>query len=133
MSEVMQGLKYTKEHEWAKADGNIVTVGITDYAQHALTDIVFVELPEKGKKVEKMKSFSVLESVKSVSDVFAPVSGEIVEVNKELSEKPQLINEGPYGKGWIAKIKARNISELNELMSAEQYKDYVKTVEEKGK
>ena len=125
IGEIPQDLKYTREHEWVRVDGDNGTVGITDYAQHALTDVVFVELPEKGKKITQSKSFCTIESVKSVSDVFAPASGEVSEANSEVSEKPELVNKDPYGKGWIAKIKISNKSELNNLMSADQYKQYL--------
>ena len=122
---VPEGLKYTKEHEWIKVEGNEGTIGITDYAQHALTDVVFVELPEVGKNVQQLKAFCTIESVKSVSDVFAPASGEVIDANKELSGKPELINQDPYGNGWIAKIKVSNKSEINSLMDAAQYKTYL--------
>ena len=125
VSKVPEGLKYTKEHEWVKVEGNGGTVGITDYAQHALTDVVFVELPEIGKKTTQFKSFCTIESVKSVSDVFAPVSGEVSEVNEELSEHPEKVNNDPYGNGWIAKIKISNKSETDNLMDAAQYKTYL--------
>lgn len=120
--------KYSKEHEWVKIEGEIVVVGITDYAQHALTDIVFVELPEVGKQVETGKQLCVLESVKSVSDVFAPVSGEVVEVNTELEGEPGKINSAPFD-SWIAKIKLKDAAELEELMDAQGYTDYVKGLE----
>lgn len=123
--EIPEGLKYTKEHEWIKVDGNEGIVGITDYAQHALTDVVFVELPETGKKVQQLKAFCTIESVKSVSDVFAPASGEVIGANKELSGKPELVNQDPYSNGWIAKIKISNKDELNNLMDAAQYKTYL--------
>lgn len=122
-------LLYTKEHEWIKVEGDTGTVGITDYAQHSLTDIVFVELPEEGKNVEQLKSLGVVESVKSVSDIYAPVSGEVVEVNTALSSAPEKINQDPYGEGWIAKIKIKDKKELDDLMNAEQYDEYLKTVE----
>ena len=118
--------KYSKEHEWVKVDGDIGTVGITDFAQKQLTDIVFVELPEKGKKAEKSKQLAVVESVKSVSDVFAPASGEVVEANEELASTPETVNKDPYGKGWIAKIKLSDKSELEGLMSAEEYGEFIK-------
>jgi glycine cleavage system H protein len=121
----LDGLKYTKEHEWVKVEGDIAVVGISDFAQDQLTDIVFIELPEVGKKVEQGKSFCAVESVKSVSDIFAPVSGEVVEANKELENKPELVNEDPYGKGWVAKIKISDKAELDNLMSAEEYKKFV--------
>jgi len=118
--------KYAKEHEWIKVDGEIGTVGITDFAQQQLTDIVFIELPEKGKKVEKNKQAAVIESVKSVSDIFVPVSGEIIEVNEKLKDNPDTVNKDPFGDGWIFKIKMDNKSELDNLMSAEDYDSYMK-------
>ncbi|HOK05776.1 MAG TPA: glycine cleavage system protein GcvH [Syntrophales bacterium] len=113
---------YTKEHEWALDNGDgTVTVGITDHAQELLTDIVFVELPEKGKVVAQMETLAVVESVKSVSDVYAPVGGRVVDVNGRLEEHPELINNDPYGQGWIAKIAMEDPSELASLMDAEGY------------
>ena len=125
MAENPENLKYTKDHEWI--DPKTGKICITDYAQHSLTDIVFVELPEKGKKVEQGKSFAIVESVKSVSDVFAPVSGLIEDNNPAVSEKPQLVNEEPFGKGWIAKIKISNAAELSKLMDKKAYDAYLKT------
>ncbi|MBN2422711.1 glycine cleavage system protein GcvH [Candidatus Woesearchaeota archaeon] len=115
--------KYSKEHEWIKIEGDTGIVGITDHAQNALTDIVFVELPEPGRKTEAGKPFAVIESVKSVSDVFAPADGEVTEANKELEEHPELLNQSPYDKGWIAKIKVEKQDES--LMSAQEYDDFV--------
>lgn len=120
--------KYTKEHEWIKVNGDIGTVGITDYAQHSLTDIVFAELPPIGKEIEQAKPLTVLESVKSVSDVFSPVSGTVVEVNGELSQSPEKINKSPFEDGWIAKIKIKDLSQLTGLMTAEEYEAYLKSV-----
>ena len=125
MAENPENLKYTKDHEWI--DPKTGKVGITDYAQHSLTDIVFVELPEKGKKTEQGKSFAIVESVKSVSDVFAPASGVVEENNHLLAEKPQLVNEDPYGNGWIAKIKISNPAELSKHMDKAAYESYLKT------
>lgn len=119
-------LKYSKEHEWVKLEGDIAIVGVTDFAQKQLTDIVFVELPEKGKKVEQGKQMAVIESVKSVSDVFSPVTGEVIEVNEELKDNPEVINRDPYGGGWIVKIKIDNEDELNSLMTAEEYEKFTK-------
>jgi glycine cleavage system H protein len=121
-------LKYSKEHEWVKVEGDVGVIGVTDFAQKQLTDIVFVELPDKGKKVEKDKQMAVIESVKSVSDVFSPVRGEVIEVNEKLKDNPDVINKDPYGEGWIVKVKIENKDELNDLMSAE---DYGKFIEEK--
>lgn len=120
-------LRYTKEHEWVKIEGDTALMGITDHAQELLTDIVFAELPEIGKQAEKMKPLAVVESVKSVSDVYAPVSGEVIEVNTALEAKPELINQDAFGQGWIAKIKMSNSGEAEELMTASQYDDYVKS------
>jgi len=114
--------RYSKEHEWAKDNGDgTITVGITDHAQELLTDIVFVELPEMGKKVEQMEPVAVVESVKSVSDVYSPVSGEVVEVNDILEEQPELINQDAFGEGWIARIKMDDPAELDNLMDAAGY------------
>jgi len=113
---------YSKDHEWLKDSGDgTALVGITDYAQEMLTDIVFVELPETGKKIARGEAMAVVESVKSVSDVYAPASGEIVETNKVLEETPELINKDAFGEGWIAKIKLSDKEELKSLMSADEY------------
>ena len=118
-------LHYTKEHEWARVEGNSAVIGITDYAQHELGDIVFIELPKLGAAVEKTKSCASIEAVKAVSDLFAPVSGEIVEVNRELETTPQWINQEPYGKGWILKIKLSDPKEADFLLSAEDYQKLI--------
>lgn len=118
--------KYTKEHEWAKADGGDAAMGITDHAQELLTDVVYVELPKVGRKVKQMEPIAVVESVKSVSDIFAPVSGEVVEVNQALEATPELVNKDAFGEGWIARIRLENPSELEGLMSAEQYEEFIK-------
>ena len=120
--------KYTKEHEWAKAEGgNTITMGVTDHAQELLTDVVYVELPAVGRKVKQMQPIAVVESVKSVSDIFAPVSGEVIEVNKALEAAPEMINKDAFGEGWIAKIKMDDPSELDGLMTAEGYEEHIKT------
>ncbi len=118
-------LKYTKEHEWVKADGKVATVGITDYAQEQLGDIVYVELPDDGEIVSKGDAFGVVESVKSVSDVSAPVSGKVVETNDPLKDNPEIINGDPYSDGWIAKFEMSDASEISDLMSAKEYGEYV--------
>ncbi|MEK7528291.1 MAG: glycine cleavage system protein GcvH [Patescibacteria group bacterium] len=119
--------KYTKEHEWIKleADGTTATCGITDHAQHLLTDIVFTELPSVGKPLEAGKPCCVVESVKSVSDVYAPVGGAVTEANKALESAPQNINNDPYNTGWIWKMRISNPAELNVLMTADQYEAYI--------
>lgn len=114
-------LKYTKEHEWAKVEGDHVRIGITDFAQDQLGDVVFVELPEVGSEVEQNETFGVIESVKAVSDLYSPVSGEVIEVNQTLADSPELVNSGPYSNGWMIVVKMRNQEELNELLTAEQY------------
>ncbi|MBU0762670.1 MAG: glycine cleavage system protein GcvH [Candidatus Altiarchaeota archaeon] len=114
-------LKYTKDHEWVKVVGEVAVVGITDYAQDALGDIVFVEMPKAGVQAQKGKGIAVVESVKSVSDVFAPVSGEVVEVNSELEAAPEKVNKDPYG-SWMFKIKMKDQTELSAMMSADDYK-----------
>lgn len=119
-------LKYSKEHEWVKVEGNIAIVGVTDFAQKQLTNIVFVELPENGKMVEAGKQMAVIESVKSVSDVFSPVSGKVIEVNEKLKDNPDIINKDPYGKGWIAKVKIEDKDELNNLMTAKEYEKFIR-------
>ena len=121
--------KYMKTHEWAKLEGDVAVVGISDYAQHALSDVVYVELPEVGRQVEKGEAVAVVESVKAAEDVYAPMSGEIVEVNEELPDNPEWVNEDPYGKGWFFKIKVSDPSEYDELLDVEAYK---KVVEEEA-
>jgi len=118
-------LRYTKEHEWARQEGNRVVVGITDYAQKELGDVVFVELPEVGTTIEAMGTFGVVESVKAVSDLYAPVSGTIVEANTILEDQPELVNASPYGQGWMVVIEAANTEEFQQLLTAAEYQAYV--------
>ena len=125
MSEIPEGLIYTKEHEWIKVEGNDITVGITDYAQNALTDVVWVELPELGVSVKSMDSFANVESVKSVSEIYAPVSGEVTEINEDLEDAPETINTDPYGEGWICKMRMVNPGELGALLDAAAYKSLI--------
>ncbi len=125
MSRVPEELKYSKDHEWVRVEGDIAVVGITDYAQSELGDIVYVELPEVGTKVQKGETVATVEAVKTAADVYAPISGEVVEVNSALEEHAELINKDPYGEGWIVKIKMSNPDELNELLSAEEYKKLI--------
>lgn len=118
---IPQELKYSKDHEWVKIDGSRVTIGITDYAQIQLGDVVFVELPEVGAEVAAGGGFSVVESVKAVSDVYSPVSGRVVEINEALADSPEMVNQDPYGDGWIAVVELSDSSELNELLSSDAY------------
>lgn len=120
--------KYTKEHEWIRVEGDLAEIGVTDYAQDSLGDIVFLELPEKGTDVEREDSFGVVESVKAVSDLYAPLSGTIVETNEPLADTPELMNENPYTDGWIIKIKMNDPSELDNLLDAKAYEDYIKEI-----
>ncbi len=119
-------LKYSKEHEWVKASGSTATIGITEHAQGELGDIVYVELPKVGAKYSAMKEFGVVESVKTVSTLYCPVSGEVTEVNPDLSSKPEVVNDDPYGKGWMIKVKMSDPSELNKLLSASEYEALIK-------
>ena len=114
-------LKYTREHEWVKVNGNRVTVGITDYAQKELGDVVFVDLPGVGEKVTAKSSMATIESVKAVSEIYAPISGEVLETNDTLEHSPELVNQDPYNKGWIAIIEVDNTKELDELLSVSDY------------
>lgn len=124
--EVRDGLKYTRTHEWVSLKGDLVTVGITDYAQDMLKDVVYVELPEIGQAAQVGKSLAVLESVKAVSDLYAPVEGEVVEVNEALLDQPELLNSDPFGEAWVARIKAADGYENTELLDAVQYAAFVK-------
>jgi glycine cleavage system H protein len=116
-------LRYTKEHEWVRVEGDLATVGITDFAAHQLGDIVFVELPEVGRKLTQFSSAGVIESVKAVSDLFAPVGGEVVETNPELTSRPELVNEDPLGEGWMVKIKLADKSQLDALLDGPAYEE----------
>lgn len=117
--------RYTKDHEWLQISGSVGTIGITDYAQHALGDVVFVELPKVGAKVKAGDVLGTVESVKAVSEVFAPVSGEVTEVNSDLSSAPEKINQDPHRSAWLAKIKIENAGEASKLMDAKTYTEYV--------
>jgi len=118
-------LRYTKEHEWARQEGNRVVVGITDYAQKELGDVVFVELPEVGTTIAAMDTFGVVESVKAVSDLYAPVSGIVVEANTVLEDQPELVNASPYGQGWMVVLEVTHLEELQQLLTATEYQAYV--------
>ena len=125
MSEVPEGLFYTKEHEWLNIEGEEVVIGITDHAQNALTDIVYIELPEVGETCDDMGEFAIVESVKSASPIFAPLGGEITAVNDALDDTPELMNEDPYGEGWIVKMKLNDASAVSGLMSPADYKSEI--------
>jgi glycine cleavage system H protein len=118
-------LKYTKEHEWVKIDGNVATIGITDYAQGELGDIVFVELPDIGAEVRQMDSFGTIEAVKAVSDLYSPVTGKVVEINSALDDDPMVINQDPYGDGWMLKVELSDTSEIEQLLDASGYKGII--------
>ncbi len=123
-------VKYQESHEWARLDGDVATVGISDYAQDELGDVVFVELPEVGTSMKKGDAFGVVESVKAASDIYMPATGEIVEVNEVLKDTPEKVNEDPFGDGWIVKIKVSNASELDQMMDAGSYKTFTEGLNE---
>lgn len=123
------GLKYSREHEWIKVEGNTGIVGITDFAQDQLGDVVFVELPEVGRVLKQHEQFGVVESVKTVSDLYSPVSGKVIEINGDLEASPELVNQDPYGAAWMIKIELANPADLDQLLDAEAY---AKFVEEAG-
>jgi glycine cleavage system H protein len=127
MLELRDDLKYSKEHEWVKVEGNLARVGITAYAQDSLGDIVFVELPEVDREVAANDNIGVVESVKAVSDIYVPVSGKIVEVNDELNDSPEIINESPYDAGWICVIELKDVNELDDLLTAEEYQAFTES------
>lgn len=123
---IPEELKYAKEHEWARIGNNQVTVGITDFAQNELGEVVYVELPAKGREVKKDKPFGVIESVKALSDLYSPVSGEVLEVNDALEDTPEIVNEDPYGEGWMIRVMPSDKSELDTLLSASEYEAFLK-------
>jgi glycine cleavage system H protein len=123
--EFPEGLKYSKEHEWVLVEGTSATIGITEFAQEELGDIVFVELPEVGEKIVKDDPFGAVESVKAVSDIYAPVSGEVMETNEIRPDNPETINDDPYGDGWMVRVELTDIDDLKDLMDAEEYAEYV--------
>ena len=124
--EVRDGLKYTKTHEWLKIKGKNAIVGITDHAQSELTDIVFVELPEIGKEIKKGDELCIVESVKSVSEIYSPISGKVVKVNDKLEDSPEIINESPYDNGWLIELEIKDKSEIDSLLDAKSYKNTLK-------
>ena len=126
-------LRYSKEHEWARLDGNRVVIGITDFAQDELGDIVFVELPAAGTILEAMATFGVVESVKAVSDLYAPISGTVVDVNTVLEDRPELVNESPYEAGWMIMMEASNPDDFQQLLSAAEYRTYLEQEQDEAK
>ena len=122
-------LRYTKEHEWVRVEDGVGTVGITDYAQDQLGDVVYVDLPSPGKQLTQFAVFGEIESVKAVSELYSPVSGEVIESNQALADKPELINESPYDEGWIMKVRLADEGEVDSLLTADQYKDYIEREE----
>lgn len=123
-------LKYHKEHTWVKVEGSRALIGITDHAQEELGDIVYVELPERGSEAEQDESFGTVESAKAISELFAPISGRVVDINEDLADQPELINDDPYDSGWLVEIEMSDTSELDSLLTADTYKKYIE--EEKG-
>ena len=124
MSAVPEGLKYSKEHEWVRVDGDVATVGITHFAQDQLGDVVYVDLPEAGTTITQFEKMGEIESVKAVSDLFTPASGEVIEVNQGVVEKPELVNSDPHGAGWLLKLKLSDAAELNKLLTAQEYDEF---------
>jgi glycine cleavage system H protein len=129
--DIPKNLRYTAEHEWIGKEGGIVTIGITDYAQALLGDVVYVEMPEAGARINRGEAFGVVESVKAASDIFAPISGEIVDIHHELDEHPEYINQSPYENGWIVKVKPSNPDEIDGLMDHAGYQEFVQKESEK--
>ena len=122
-------LRYTKDHEWVRVQDGVGTIGITDYAQDQLGDVVYVDLPSPGKQLTQLAVFGEIESVKAVSELYSPVSGEVVESNQALGDKPELINESPYGEGWLMKVRLADEGEVESLLTADQYSDYIEREE----
>jgi len=122
---IPENLKYTKDHEWCSVEGDLVTIGVTDFAQSELGDIVFVEVETEGENLEAEEVFGSVEAVKTVSDLFMPISGEIIEFNRELEASPESVNSDPYGEGWMIKVKASDLSEIENLLTADAYKELI--------
>ncbi len=122
---IPENLYYSKDHEWVEVDGGVATIGITDYAQHALGDVVYVELPKEGDTFDAHEVIGSVESVKAVSEIFTPVSGEVVEVNEELNDTPESVNEDPYGQAWLIKVKMSKPGETDAMLSSEEYEEFL--------
>ena len=114
-------MKYSKEHEWISVNKNIITIGITDFAQESLGDVVFIDLPKIGTSISQFKKFGEIESVKAVSELFAPISGKVIEINSEIENSPEIINQSPHEKGWMIKVESSNLDEVNKLITKEEY------------
>jgi len=130
--EVPEGLLYTRDHEWIKVEGNVITIGVTDYGQKKLREVVYVELPTIGQKVEEGEAIATLESVKASAEVYTPASGRVIEVNSKLVDSPELVNDDPYGDGWIAKIELEEERGFEDLMEPDEYRKYLEDLEERG-
>ena len=130
--EVPEGLLYTRDHEWIKVEGNVITIGVTDYGQKKLREVVYVELPTIGQRVEEGEAIATLESVKASAEVYTPASGRVIEVNSKLVDSPELVNDDPYGDGWIAKIELEEEREFEDLMEPDEYRKYLEDLEERG-
>jgi len=122
---IPDSLKYTKDHEWIRVEGDHAVIGITDYAQNELGDIVFIEVETEGETLEKEETFGTIEAVKTVSDLFMPVGGEVIEFNKQLEQNPEIVNKDPYGEGWIIKVKISDLTEIDDLLDAEGYAELI--------
>ncbi len=129
-NKIPENLHYSKDHEWVKVDGDIATIGITDYAQHALGDVVYVELPSVGDKFEAHEAFGSVESVKAVSEIFTPIAGEIVDANDGLNDNPEAVNNDAYGEAWMIKVKMNNPLEADAMLSAVEYEEYLSETEQ---
>ena len=129
MANIPEGLYYSKDHEWLKVEGDTGTVGITDHAQNSLGDVVYVELPKEGEKFAAHDTFGSVESVKAVSELFLPVAGEVTEVNESLTDEPEKVNTDPYGAGWMLRVRLSNRGEVDSLLSAAEYEDYIGSLE----
>lgn len=125
MSNIPENLRYSKDHEWVAVDGDVATIGITDYAQHSLGDVVYIDMPRAGDKFATHESFGSVESVKAVSEIFTPVGGEVAEVNEGLNDTPEAVNNDPYEAGWMVKVKMDNPGEADAMMSAAEYEEYL--------
>lgn len=130
MANIPEELKYSKDHEWVAVNGDTATIGITDHAQHALGDVVYVELPNEGDNFNAHDAFGSVESVKAVSEIFTPVGGEVIETNSDLNDTPEVVNDDPYGDAWMVRIKMDNAGEIDALLSAEEYEEYLKSEED---